>query len=135
MSEEQPEKTSEAQKLMYAVFGIFIIGFALVWTSKDDAGKGKGDNAEAATMRNYVAMQQMATDKCTKLVTEKTGEQVYFVTDTKTDKETYVTLIWEGENAKKGGFKTASCTFNGQLGGISELVIDGKEIINKKIPN
>ncbi|MFI3219735.1 MAG: hypothetical protein QX189_11540 [Methylococcales bacterium] len=135
MSEEQPEKTSEAQKLMYAVFGIFIIGFALVWTSKDDAGKGKGDNAEAATMRNYVAMQQMATDKCTKMVTEKTGEQVYFVTDTKTDKETYVTLIWEGENAKKGGFKTASCTLNGQLGGISELVIDGKEIINKKIPN
>ncbi|MCX7067883.1 MAG: hypothetical protein NTW85_09355 [Methylococcales bacterium] len=131
MSEEQPEKTSEAQKLMYAVFGIFVIGFALVWTSKDDAGKGKGDNAEAATMRNYVAMQQMANNKCKEVITEKTGEQVYLSTDTKTDKETYVTLIWEGE--KK--FKTASCTLNGQLGGISELVIDGKEIINKKIPN
>lgn len=131
--EEQPEKTSEAQKLMYAVFGIFIIGFAVVWMSKDDAAKGKGDNAEAATMRNYVAMQQMATNKCTKIVTEKTGEQVYFPTETKSDKETYVTLIWEGEKANTGGFKIASCTLNGQLGGISQLVIDGKEIINKKL--
>ena len=32
-----------------------------------------------------------------------------------------------------GGFKTASCTLTGALGGISELVIDGKEIIKKKI--
>jgi hypothetical protein len=133
MSEETPEKMSEAQKLIYAVIGIFVIGFALVWMSKDDASKGKGDNAEAATMRNYVAMQQMANQKCTKIVTEKTGEQVYFATDTKSDKETYVTLIWEGENAKTGGFKLASCTLNGQLGGISELIIDGKEIIKKKI--
>jgi hypothetical protein len=130
--EEQPEKMSEAQKLMYAVFGIFVVGFALVWMSKDDASKGKGDNAAAAMMRNYVNIQQMATDKCTKIVTEKTGEQVYFPTETKTDKETYVTLIWAGENAQKGGFKTASCTLTGQLGGISELVIDGKEIIKKK---
>jgi hypothetical protein len=133
MSEETPEKMSETQKLMYAVIGIFVIGFVMVWMSKNDTSKGKGDNAEAATMRNYVAMQQMATDKCTKIVTEKTGEQVYFATETKSDKETYVTLIWEGENAKKGGFKTASCTLNGQLGGISELVIDGKEIIKKKL--
>jgi hypothetical protein len=129
MSEETPEKMSEAQKLIYAVIGIFVVGFALVWMSKDDASKGKGDNAEAATLRNYVAMQQMANNKCKDLITEKTGEQVYLATDTKTDKETYVTLIWEGE--KK--FKTASCTLNGQLGGISELIIDGKEIIKKKI--
>jgi hypothetical protein len=133
MSEETPEKMSEAQKLMYAVFGIFIVGFVVVWMSKDDAAKGKGDNAAGTTMRHYVAMQEMASQKCSKIVTEKTGEQVYFVSDTKTDKETYVTLIWEGENAKKGGFKTASCTLNGQLGGISELIIDGKEIIKKKM--
>ncbi|MSP27127.1 MAG: hypothetical protein EXR80_01395 [Methylococcales bacterium] len=124
---------SEAQKLIYAVIGVFVVGFALVWMSKDDAAKGKGDNAAAAVMRNYVAMQEMATHKCTSIVSEKTGEQVYFPTETKTDKETYVTLIWAGENAQKGGFKTASCTLNGQLGGISELVIDGKEIIKKNI--
>lgn len=133
MSEEQPEKMSDAQKLIYAVCGIFVIGFVVVWSSKNDTAKGQGDNAEAAMMRNYVAMQQMATQKCTLVVTEKTGEQVYFPTETKTDKETYVTLIWAGENAQKGGFKTASCTLTGSLGGISELVIDGKEIIKKKI--
>jgi hypothetical protein len=132
MSEEIPEKENStgAQNLIYAIVGIFIIGFVLVWTSKEDSSKGK-DNGEAATMRNYVAMQEMATHKCTKIVSEKTGEQVYFPTETKTDKETYVTLIWAGENAQKGGFKTASCTLNGQLGGISNLVIDGKEIIKK----
>jgi hypothetical protein len=132
MSEEIPEteKTSEAQKIMYAVVAVFVIGFAVVWMSKEDTAKGQG-STEAATMRNYVAMQEMANHKCTRIVTEKTGEQVYFPTETKTDKETYVTLIWAGENAQKGGFKTASCTLNGQLGGISNLVIDGKEIINK----
>jgi hypothetical protein len=63
---------------------------------------------------------------------EHTGEQVYFPSGTDTDKETYITMKWVGEDAKKG-FKTATCTLHSALGGISELVIDGKEIIKKKM--
>lgn len=129
--EEIPEKMSETQKLIFAVFAAIVIGFLTVGLSKEEQSQ---EQKEAGSkMRNLVAIQQMASDKCTKMVTEKTGEQVYFPTETLSDKETYVTLKWVGENAKTGGFKTASCTLNGQLGGISELIIDGKELIKKKI--
>lgn len=139
MSEETPEKTTEEvpekisanQKLMYAVFGAIIIGFLTVGLSKEEQSTAQ---KEASSMiRNVVAMQEMASQKCTKAIMDKTGEQVYFPSETQGDKETYVTMKWVGENAQKGGFKTASCTLNGQLGGISELIIDGKEIIKKKI--
>jgi len=64
---------------------------------------------------------------------EHTGEQVFVTTETESDKETYLTMKWDGENAKTGGFKKASCTINATLGGISELIIDGKVIIKKKV--
>jgi hypothetical protein len=131
MSEETPEKISENQKLMYAVFGAIVIGFVMVGVSKEDQTKEQKEGS--SMIRNVVAMQEMASTKCTKAVMDNTGEQVYFPSETQSDKETYVTLKWVGENAQKGGFKTASCTLNGQLGGISELIIDGKEIIKKKI--
>ena len=126
---------SENQKLMYAVFGVIIMGFVVVGASKE---KQSPEQMEAGSMiRNYVAMQQMATQKCTTAIMDKTGEQVYFPSETISDKESYITLKWVGEVDAKtggtGGFKTASCTLHGSLGGISELVIDGKELIKKKI--
>jgi hypothetical protein len=130
-TEEVPEKMSENQKLMYAVFGAIAIGFLMVGLSKEEQTKEQKEGA--SMIRNVVAMQEMASQKCTKAIMDKTGEQVYFPSGTDSDKETYVTLKWVGENSQKGGFKTASCTLNGQLGGISELIIDGKEIIKKKI--
>jgi hypothetical protein len=122
---------SETMKIVIAVIGVFVIGFIMVGVSKE---KPSVQQMEAAsTIRNYVAMQEMATQKCPQAILNETGEQVYFPTETKSDKETYITLIWMGENLKKGGFKKASCTLHGSLGGISELVIDDKVIIKKKI--
>ena len=122
---------SETTKLIMAVFGVFIIGFIMVGLSKE---KPSVEQMEAAsTIRNYVAMQTMANKKCPEAIKDKTGEQVFFPSETKSDKETYITLIWEGENTKTGGFKNASCTLHASLGGISELIIDDKVIIKKKI--
>lgn len=119
---------SNTTKLIIAVVGVFVIGFAMVGSNKTQTI----EEIEAGSMiRNYVAIQTMATDKCPKAIKKETGEQVFFPKETKSDKETYVTLIWEGENAKTGGFKKASCTLLASLGGISELVIDGKVIIKK----
>ncbi|TAK64696.1 hypothetical protein, partial [Methylobacter sp.] len=87
----------------------------------------------AAKIRNNVAMQTMANEKCPPKIKQETGEQVFFPSEIESDKETYVTLKWVGENANKGGFKNASCTLHGSLGGISELIIDDKVIIKKKI--
>ncbi len=119
---------SETTKIILGVAALFIAGFVMVGTSK----KQSVEEREAASMiRNYSAMQTMAGNKCPEAIKKHTGEQVYFPSETLSDKETYITLKWIGENSDKGGFKSASCTLRSSLGGISELVIDGKEIIKK----
>jgi hypothetical protein len=122
---------SEVQKIMIAVASVFVMGFVLVGLSKEDQPVEQIE--AAAKIRNNVAMQTMASDKCPPKIKQETGEQVYFPSEVLGDKETYVTLKWVGENSDKGGFKNASCTLHAALGGISELIIDGKVIINKKM--
>ncbi len=122
---------TETTKVGLAIIGVFVIGFIMVGLSKDEPSIAQKE--AAAGIRNYVAIQTMASEKCPVLIKKETGEQVYFPSETKSDRETYITLIWLGENAKTGGFKKASCTLLTALGGISELIIDDKVIINKKI--
>jgi uncharacterized protein HemX len=129
MSEETPEKMSESGKMVIAVIGAIIIGFVLVWFSKQQSTDQK---ESSAMVRNYFNLQTMATEACPKAVKEHTGEQVYFPSSTESDKESYITFKWEGENSKKGGFKKASCTVRSVMGGISELIIDDKVIIQRK---
>ena len=122
---------SEVQKVMLAVVAVFVMGFVMVGLSKEDQ---PAEQVEAAAkIRNNVAMQTMANEKCPPKIKEETGEQVFFPSEVESDKETYVTLKWVGEKANSGGFKTASCTLHASLGGISELIIDDKVIIKKKI--
>lgn len=120
---------SEVQKIIIAVMSAFVMGFVLVGLSKQDQPVEQVE--AAAKVRNNVAMQTMANEKCPPKIKEVTGEQVFFPSSTESDKETYVTLKWVGENANNGGFKNASCTLNATLGGISELIIDDKVIIKK----
>ncbi len=122
---------SEIQKIMFGVAAVILAGFVLVGVSKQEPSTAQ---KEAASMiRNYVAIQTMASEKCPQAILKETGEQVFFPSETKSDKETYITLMWVGENIKKGGLKSASCTLHASLGGISELIIDDKVIIKKKI--
>lgn len=118
----------EAQKLMIAVAGVFVVGFILVGNSKQEQTTAQKE--AAAQIRTLVAMQEMANQKCPKLILNKTGTQVYFPSKTDTDKNTYVTMEWIGE--KDSNFKTASCTLELSLGGISHLVIDDEVIIDKR---
>jgi hypothetical protein len=118
---------SEVQKIMLAVVGVFVAGFIMVGLSKQDQPVEQVE--AAAKIRNNVAMQTMASEKCPPKIKEATGEQVFFPASVEGDKETYVTLKWVGEKA----FKNASCTLHATLGGISELVIDDKVIIKKEM--
>lgn len=119
---------SETTKIILGVAALFIAGFVMVGTSK----KQSVEDMEAASMiRNYSAMQTMAGNKCPEAIKKHTGEQVYFPSETLSDKDSYITLKWVGENSGKGGFKSASCTLRSSLGGISELIIDDKVIIKK----
>jgi hypothetical protein len=122
---------TETMKIVLAVVGVFVAGFVMVGLSKEDPSIAQME--AAATIRNYVAIQTMANEKCPQAIKKETGEQVFFPSETKSDKETYITLIWLGENTKTGGFKKASCTLHAALGGISELIVDDKVIIKKKI--
>lgn len=119
---------SETMKVAIAVVGVFVTGFILVGVNKQQS---KEDIEAASRIRNYVAIQTMAGEKCPREILKVTGEQVFFPSETLSDKESYITLKWNGENSKTGGFKTASCTLKASLGGISELVIDDKAIIKK----
>ncbi|MGR9087596.1 MAG: hypothetical protein ACU841_11045 [Gammaproteobacteria bacterium] len=120
------DKMSDTTKLMWAVIGVFAVGFIVVAVSKQESP----EQLEGASMvRNYVAIQTMASQKCPQAILKETGEEVYYPAETLSDKETYVTMKWVGE--KK--FKSATCTVTGTLGGISELIIDDKIIIKKKV--
>lgn len=128
MTEEVKEPMSNTTKIVIAVAGVFAIGFAMVGANKQQS---KEEMEAASMIRNYAAIQGMANQKCPKAVEEATGEQVLFPSKTESDKDSYITLFWDGENTANGGFKNASCTLKASLGGISELIIDGKVIIKK----
>ncbi len=115
---------SEVGKLFYAVIGIFVVGGILVWNSKQSSQQ---DSQQASMIRAYVAMQEMASKKCPSAIRKETGEQVYTAAKTESDKETYVAYHYQGESK----FKTAFCKLENDIGGITELVIDGKTLIKK----
>jgi hypothetical protein len=117
---------SEASKLMFAGAGAILIGFVVVGVSKQESNEQK---ESAAQIRTLVAMQEMANQKCPKLIQNHTGTQVYFPSKTDTDKESYVTMEWTGE--PDSNFKKASCTLKLTIGGVSKLVIDDKVLIDK----
>jgi uncharacterized protein HemX len=131
MSDENmpEEKMSESTKLAIAVIGAIVVGFVMVGLNKQQSTEQKEN---ASMIRNYFNLQTMATEACPKAIKEKTGEQVYFPSETNSDKETFITMKWVGENSQKGGFKNISCTIETALGGISELIIDDKAVIQKK---
>ena len=116
----------EAKKLMLAGFGVIIVGFIMVGMSKQQSSEEK---EAASQIRTLVAMQEMANQKCPKLILNNTGTQVYFPSKTDTDKNTYVTMEWYGE--QDSNFKHALCTLKLAIGGVSKLVIDDKVIIDK----
>jgi len=57
-------------------------------------------------IRSYVAMQEMRPKTCPVAIPEKTGEQVFPVRHTLSDKRNLCPIKVDGENAKDGGFKT-----------------------------
>jgi len=125
------EKISETSKMAFAIIGVFVIGFAMVGLSKMDTATNEQKEG-AAQVTSYAALHTLASQKCPAAIKEATKEQVYFTSETESDKESYLTLKWVGENAKTGGFKKASCTVRTIVGGITELIIDDKVLISKK---
>lgn len=119
---------SETNKIIAGIVAFIVIGFFMVGSNKEQSN----EQMEAASMiRTYAALQSMANRKCPRAIEEKTGDKVFFPSNTKSDKDTYVTMEWDG--TEKNKFKKASCTLHIKLGGISELIIDGETVIKKNV--
>ena len=122
---------NSTQKLMAAVVAVSVIGFLMVGGNDDQTNEQK---EAAAMIRSIAAMQTMANNKCPAAVKKHTGTQVYFATATKTDKQTYVSLIWDAsQSGDDYNFERAECTLHLTVGGISKLVIDGETVIEKEV--
>lgn len=116
-----------AQKMMLAVAGVFIVGFLMVGGNKQQSDTQKKN---AAMVRDIANMQRIAHKKCPELIKENTGTQIKsLVSRTETDKSTYMVLEWVGE--KGDNFKKATCTLDVTEGGVSKLVIDDKVVFEK----
>lgn len=116
---------SDVSKGIAAIVGVFIIGFIIVGTS----GKSEKEKQSDSMVAGYAAMSQMATRKCPAAIKAELGVPVYFPSDTESDQQTYIKMTWKG--GEKDKYKLITCNFNRSIGGISELVIDGKTIISK----
>ena len=103
------------------------MGYFLVGSNKDQTDVQK---KSAAMIRDVANMQRIAHNKCPLLIKKHTGTQIAsLVSKTDTDKATYLTLEWAGE--ENDNFKKAICTISVPYGGVSKLVIDDKIIIDR----
>jgi uncharacterized cupredoxin-like copper-binding protein len=102
---EVKEPMSPNTKIVIAVVGVFIAGFILVGQSKQ---KTTAEIEAESMIRNYANIQSMANQKCPAAVEDATGEKVFFPSKTESDKDSYITLFWEGENTEKFVFKCAN---------------------------
>jgi len=122
---------SGAQKLMVAVVAVFAMGFFLVGSNKEQSDD---DRKTAAMIRDRANMNRIASSKCPKLIKKHTGSAITsLVANTKTDNSSFLTYEYKGEAGDN--FKDASCTLSIlEVGGfgISDLVIDGKDLIDRK---
>lgn len=122
----------ESQKLMAAVLGVFVVGFLWVGMGKEeDTSAGAAQKSQLIT---FAAMQQMANQKCPREIKDRTKSktELFFPSSTDSDKDSYVTLTWIGE--QDSGFKKASCTMRllDSGVGISKLIIDDNVVIDRE---
>ncbi len=119
---------SNATKGILAVVGFFLIGFLIVGTSE----KSDEEKKNESFVSGFGTLSKMTTMRCKAEIKKHTGANVYFPTETKSDKSSYMTLIWKDN---KEGFKDAECTFTRSNGAVTNLVIDGKTYISKQPRN
>ena len=118
---------TDVSKGIAAVVAVFIVGFLIVGTSEKSEEEKKND----AMVSGYASMSQMASKKCPAAIKKHMGSPVFFPSETESDKQSYMTLTWKG--GKDDKYKLITCTFTRSVGGISELVIDGKTVQSKGI--
>ncbi len=120
MAEENEDKMSEVTKILIAFVCVMVVGGIIIATS----GVSDEQKASNAVLTHYSNMSRIAQYQCPKAILKHTGEKAYIVSNTDSDKETYVTLSYDGSEK----FSKASCSID-QFGKVTQVVVDGKDML------
>ncbi|MDD2768236.1 MAG: hypothetical protein PHT19_05855 [Methylococcus sp.] len=116
---------SELTRLIYAFVGIMVIGFGIVYFSKESDQEKVGQ----ALLMSGNMLNTYARDSCTQAGESKAGTHLYMPTESQSDGNSYVNLIW---NYTNNGDHTLTCRYERDKG-ITELTLDGVAVGNVSI--
>jgi hypothetical protein len=114
------EKMSEVTKILIAFVCVMITGGVIIATS----GVSNEKRASNAVLTHYSNMSRIAQYQCPKAILKHTGEKAYVVSNSESDKDTFVTLTYDGSDK----FSKASCSID-RFGKVTQVVVDGKEML------
>ena len=120
VEEFENEKISEVTKILIAFVCVMVVGGIIIATS----GVTEEQKASNAVLMQYNNLSRIAQYQCPRVILKHTGEKPYVVNNSDSDKQTYVTLTYKGDNE----FSESICTV-GRLGKVAKLLVDGKKII------
>jgi hypothetical protein len=120
VEEFENEKISEVTKILIAFVCVMVVGGIIIATS----GVTEEQKASNAVLMQYSNLSRIAQYQCPRVILKHTGEKPYVVKNSDSDKQSYVTLTYKGDNE----FSESICTV-GRLGKVAKLLVDGKKII------
>lgn len=113
---------SQVTKALLAFVGVMVVGFIIVATTRESPS----EKLEATFMRSSM-LSTMALEKCSSAIYSHAKERVYTPTESSSDGNTFVHLIWR----TSGTVKEAECRYE-QGKGITSLKYNGQTLISQK---
>ncbi|WP_333688333.1 hypothetical protein [Methylococcus capsulatus] len=116
---------SELTKLIYAFVGIMIVGFGIVYFSKET----EQDKVGQALLMSGNMLNTYARESCTQAGEAKAGTHLYMPSESQSDGNSYVSLTW---NYTNNGDHVLTCRYERDKG-ITEMTLDGAPIGNVSV--
>ena len=116
---------SELTKLIYGFVGVMIVGFGIVYFSKET----EQDKAGQALLMSGNMLNAYARESCTQAGEAKAGTRLYMPSETQSDGNSYVSLTW---NYTNNGDHVLTCRYERDKG-ITEMTLDGAPVGNVSV--
>lgn len=114
---------SQFVKALIAVFGVMVVGFIIVGTSKET----EQEKQSGAFLMASSLLSTLALEKCSAAVKQETGVNPYTPSESESDRRLFVKLVWNN----LGAVKHAECRYVMDQG-ITLLKIDDRIAIQKE---
>jgi hypothetical protein len=113
---------SQVSKALIAVFGVMVVGFIIVGTTKET----EQEKQSGAFLMASSLLSSLALDKCTEAVKKEVGTSPYTPSESDSDHRLYVQLTWNNI----GTAKQVVCRYVMDQG-ITLLKVDDRVAIQK----